>query len=406
MKQHRFSPDSLRHQGNEKPVANRCDKMANRLVYLDYNATTPLDIRVLQAMNPFFTQNFGNAASNHAAGVVAKSAVEKARSQVAGLLRGRAEEIVWTSGATEANNLAIKGVAEAQTDRGRHIITQATEHKAVLDTCKALESRGWSVTCLTPDRAGRVSAPQVEHAIRPDTVLVSIMWANNEIGTVQPIREIGALCRSRGIAFHTDATQAVGKLPVDVAGDAVDLLSLSAHKLYGPKGAGALYVRAGTKLSIQMDGGGHERGMRSGTLNVPGIVGLGAACAVAAQELPTESPRLAQLRDRLEQGIQSRLEGVFVNGSTEHRLPHCTNLSFANVDGEALLSSFDDVCVSSGSACTSAIKAPSFVLKAIGVPDDLALASVRYSLGRMTTQADIDAAIAKTVSVVRSLRGG
>lgn len=380
--------------------------MASRLVYLDYNATTPLDIRVLQAMNPFFTQHFGNAASNHAAGILARTAVEKARSQVAGLLRARADEIVWTSGATEANNLAIKGVAEAATDRGRHIVTQATEHKAVLDTCKSLASRGWDVTYITPDRTGRVRVDQVADAIRADTVLVSVMWANNEIGTVQPIREIGGLCRSRGIAFHTDATQAVGKLPIDVNADGVDLLSLSAHKLYGPKGAGALYVRTGTKLAIQMDGGGHERGMRSGTLNVPGIIGVGAACAVAAQELPTESPRLAALRDRLEQGISSQLEGVFVNGSVDHRLPHCTNLSFAGVDGEALLAGFDDVCVSSGSACTSAIKAPSFVLKAIGVPDDLALSSVRYSLGRMTTQADIDAAIAKTVGIVRGLRGG
>jgi cysteine desulfurase len=374
-----------------------------RLVYLDYNATTPMDIRVLQAMNPYFTQQFGNAASNHAAGITAKAAVEKARTQVASILRARADEIVFTSGATESNNLAIKGIAEAHPDR-RHVVTQLTEHKAVLDTCKTLEHRGWRVTWLKPDRFGIVTAPQVEQAITPETSLVTIMWANNEIGTIEPVREIGAICRQRGVMFHTDATQAVGKLPIEVAADNIDLLSLSAHKLYGPKGAGALYVRTGTKIEIQMDGGGHERGMRSGTLNVPGIVGLGAACAVAAQELPNESPRLAKLRDQLEQGICSQLDGVTINGSIDHRLPHCTNLSFANVDGAALLSGFDDVCVSSGSACTSAVKAPSFVLKAIDVSDELALSSVRYSLGRMTTQSDIDAAIAKTVQIVKSLR--
>ena len=377
--------------------------MAARFVYLDYNATTPMDIRVLQAMNPFFTQHFGNAASNHAAGITAKTAVEKARTQVASILRGRAEEIVFTSGATESNNLAIKGIAEADPDR-RHIITQQTEHKAVLDTCKTLEHRGWSITWLKPDKAGRVAARQVAETICPQTSLVTIMWANNEIGTIQPMRDIGKLCHDRGVALHTDATQAVGKVPIDVHADGIDLLSLSAHKFYGPKGAGALYVRSGSKIQIQTDGGGHERGMRSGTLNVPGIVGLGAACAVAAQEMSNEAPRLANLRDRLERGIVDQLDGVFINGSIDHRLPHCTNLSFANVDGEALLAGFDDVCVSSGSACTSAIKAPSFVLKAIEVPDDLALASVRYSLGRMTTQADVDAAILKTVSLVRSLR--
>jgi len=378
--------------------------MPSRFIYLDYNATTPMDIRVLQAMNPFFTQQFGNAASNHAAGITAKMAVERARTQVASILRARAEEIVFTSGATESNNLAIKGIAQAHPDR-KHIITQQTEHKAVLDTCTTLEDRGWEITWLKPDKTGRVAAAQVAESIRPNTSLVTIMWANNEIGTIQPVREIGKLCRARHVAFHTDATQAVGKVPIDVGIDHIDLLSLSAHKLYGPKGAGALYVRAGTKIEIQMDGGGHERGMRSGTLNVPGIVGLGAACGVAAQEISNEAPRLANLRDRLEHGIQDQLDAVTINGSIDHRLPQCTNLSFANVDGEPLLAGFDDICVSSGSACTSAIKAPSFVLKAIDVPDDLALASVRYSLGRMTTEADIDAAIAKTVSIVRSLRG-
>lgn len=378
--------------------------MAGRLVYLDYNATTPLDIRVLSAMNPFFTQSFGNAASNHAAGIVAKTAVEKARTQVASLLGARSDEIVWTSGATEANNLAIKGIAEAAEPRGRHIVTQLTEHKAVLDTCKALEKRGWAVTWLKPDRTGIVSAEQVRSALRDDTVLVSIMWANNEIGTIEPIREIARICRENNVAFHTDATQAVGKVPINVKDDFVDLLSLSAHKLYGPKGAGALYVRSGTNLRIQMDGGGHERGMRSGTLNVPGIVGLGAACAISKEELPNEAPRLAALRDRLEKGIFDQLDGVHLNGARETRLPHCTNLSFSNVDGEHLLASFDDVCVSSGSACTSAIKEPSFVLRAIDVPDELALCSVRYSLGRMTTQTDVDRAIEKTVEIVRGLR--
>ena len=379
--------------------------MPARLVYLDYNATTPIDIRVLQAMNPFFTQAFGNAASNHAAGIIAKTAVEKARSQVASLIRARADEIVFTSGATESNNLAIKGAAEEYQSRGRHIITQQTEHKAVLDTAKSLERRGWNVTWLKPDRTGRVSPEQVRDAIRDDTTLVSIMWANNEIGTIQPIREIGQLCRARGVLLHTDATQAVGKIPVDVAADCVDLLSMSAHKLYGPKGAGALYVRAGIALSCQLDGGGHERGLRSGTLNVPGIVGLGAACAIAREELADEAPRLADLRDRLERGIASQLDGVTINGSTQHRLPHVCNLSFDAVDGEALLAAFDDVCVSTGSACTAAKKAPSFVLKALDVPEHLAMASIRYSLGRMTTQPDVEYAVEKTVKVVRSLRG-
>lgn len=381
---------------------------AGRLVYLDYNATTPLDVRVLQAMNPFFTQVFANAASAHPAGTTAKAAVEKARGQVATILRAAADEIVFTSGATEANNLAIKGAAEALAEsRGRHVVTQATEHKAVLDTVGALQRRGWDVTILPTDHAGRVTAAQVAAACRPDTSLVSIMWANNETGVIQPVREIGALCRERGVLFHTDATQAVGKLPIDVSADGVDLLSLSAHKLYGPKGAGALYVRKGVPLSIQMDGGGHERGMRSGTLNVPGIVGLGAACAAAREELPSEAPRLAALRDRLERGICDRLDGVTVNGGGDGvpRLPHCCNLSFAGVDGAALLGGFDEVCVSSGSACTAAVKAPSFVLRAMGVPEELALASVRYSLGRMTTEKDVDRAIEKTVELVKRLRG-
>jgi cysteine desulfurase len=376
--------------------------MSNRLVYLDYNATTPLDVRVLQAMNPYFTQVFGNAASAHAAGMIAKAAVEKARSQVAAILRSAADEIVFTSGATEANNLAIKGAAEAN-PAGRHVVTQATEHKAVLDTCRALAARGWVVTVLSTDRNGLIDLNELTAAIRPDTAIVSIMWANNETGVIQPIRDIGKICRQRSVLFHTDATQAVGKVPIDVSSDQIDLLSLSAHKLYGPKGAGALYVRRGVNLTIQMDGGGHERGMRSGTLNVPGIVGLGVACAVAREEMPAEAPRLKQLRDRLENGIRSQLDGVTINGSTEQRLPHCTNLSFAGINGEALLAGFDDVCVSSGSACTSAIKAPSFVLKAMGVPDDLAIASVRYSLGRMTTDKDVDRAIEKTVEIVNGL---
>jgi cysteine desulfurase len=390
--------------------------MSPRLpIYLDYNATTPVDPRVFDAMRPYFTETFGNAAStSHAFGRVAQDAVVRARNQVAALLnveqdeRQGAREIVWTSGATESNNLAIKGVAATYRDKGRHIITQATEHKAVLDPCHRLEAEGFEITCLPTNRYGRVCAEQVAEAIRPDTILVSIMYANNETGTIQPIHDIGAVCRARGVFFHTDATQAVGKVPIDVDADAIDLLSLSAHKLYGPKGCGALFVRRKgprVRLAPLLDGGGHERGYRSGTLNVPGIVGLGAACEIAREEMPAESRRLAALRDKLESTILSSLERVFVNGDTFHRLPNVSNLSFADADGSSILRGLDDVAVSSGSACTSASLQASHVLRAMGLSDDLAYNSIRFSLGRFTTEAEVDYAAEKVIRLVRSLRG-
>ena len=380
-----------------------------RPIYLDHNATTPLDPRVFEAMRPYFMEMFGNAASKgHAFGAVAKDAVERARHQVAALLGATDAEIVWTSGATESNNLAIKGVAEMYAEKGRHIITQTTEHKAVLDPCKRLSRHGYEITWLQPDHFGRVSAEQVRDAIRPDTILVTIMAANNEIGTLQPIREIGQVCRGRGVLFHTDATQSLGKIPIDVEADFIDILSFSGHKLYGPKGCGGVYVRRKNPrvhLTPIMDGGGHESGFRSGTLNVPGIVGVGAACEVARQEMPTESPRLAGLRDRLEGGILSRLDAVTVNGHPLYRLPNTSNLAFAGADGDTLLTAFNlEFAVSSGSACTSASMEPSFVLRAIGVPDDLAYASIRFSLGRSNTEQQIDHVINRVVETVSALR--
>ena len=381
----------------------------NLPIYLDHNATTPLDARVFEAMRPFFLDAFGNAASRgHSFGFRALRAVDQARVQVAALLGCDVKEVVWTSGATESNNLAIKGVADMYADVGRHIVTQTTEHKAVLDPCKKLSHQGYDVTFLDPDSTGRVSVEQVAAALRPDTILVSIMAANNEIGTLQPVREIGRLCRGRGVIFHCDATQAVGKVPVNVEEDGIDLLSMSGHKLYGPKGAGVLYVRRKNprvRLTPLFDGGGHEQGFRSGTLNVPGIVGVGAACELAMLEMPQESPRLAALRDRLQAGILARVEGVTINGSEAHRLPHVTNLSFAGVDGEQLLAILSrDLAVSSGSACTSASMEPSFVLKAIGVPDDLAYASVRFSLGQSNDAAQVDFAVETVVETVARLR--
>ncbi|MDB5302298.1 MAG: IscS subfamily cysteine desulfurase [Phycisphaerales bacterium] len=383
-------------------------------IYLDYNATTPVDPRVFEAMSPYFTRVFGNAASRtHAFGREAEAAVLHARNQVAGLLnaeqdeRHGAREIIWTSGATEANNLAIKGVADACREKGRHLITQTTEHKAVLDPCKRLAEQGWDVTVLPVDRAGRVSARQVADAIRADTVLVSIMYANNEVGTVQPIREIGAICKERGVIFHTDATQAVGKLPIDVQADGIDLLSLSAHKLYGPKGVGALYVRKKNprvRLTPLFDGGAHERGFRSGTLNVPGIVGLGLACELAAHELVNERLRLSALRDRLQSSLTHRVGPVVVNGDERNRLPHVANLSFPGLDGTSLLNALDDVAVSSGSACTSASLAASHVLMAMGLGDDLAHTAIRFSLGRFTTLEEIDYVVQKFAAVVPRLR--
>jgi cysteine desulfurase len=383
-------------------------------VYLDYNATTPVDPRVFEAIRPYFTDVFGNAASlSHAYGWAAQDAVIAARNQVAALLnvepdeRQGAREIVWTSGATESNNLAIKGVAATYRKKGKHFITQATEHKAVLDTCARLESEGCEVTYLPVDRCGRVYPEQVVEAIRPDTVLVSIMYANNETGTIQPIRAIGAVCKACGVLFHSDATQAVGKVPIDVQADGIDLLSLSAHKLYGPKGCGALFVRRKNpqvRLAPLLDGGGHEGGYRSGTLNVPGIVGLGKACEIAAKELSRDSARLAKLRDRLESRILCVLDRVFVNGDRYVRLPHVSNLAFADADGGAILWALEDVAISSGSACTSASLQASHVLRAMGMNDDLALNSIRFSLGRFTTEAEIDHVICRVVEVVRGLR--
>jgi cysteine desulfurase len=377
----------------------------SRPIYLDYNATTPVDPRVLEAMLPWFTEQFGNAASRtHLYGWEAADAVAEARSQVAQLIGATEKEIVFTSGATEANNLALKGTFEALGAQKNHIVTVATEHKAILDTCQHLEALGAEVTYLMPTSDGLITLSQLENALRPDTLLVSVMHANNEIGVIQPIADMGRLCRDRGILFHTDATQAVGKIPVDVAREHIDLLSLSAHKLYGPKGVGTLYVRKGVKLTAQLDGGRHERGLRSGTLNVPGIVGLGKACQLAGASMQDEQQRLSALRDRLERGILTTLSDTQVNGNRTHRLPQTTNISFEHVDGEALLMAFNRIAVSNGSACTSALVEPSYVLKALGVPDDLAHASVRFSLGRFTSEADVEQAIAHVREVVERLR--
>jgi cysteine desulfurase len=377
-------------------------------VYLDHNATTPCDPRVVEAMLPYFTERFGNAASRtHAYGWQAEEAVENAREQVAALIGAGPKEIVFTSGATEAVNLAIKGVFDRYASRGNHIITVATEHKAVIDTCKHLEKSGGEVSWLPVDSEGLIDLAELEAAIRPTTILICVMSANNEIGVLQPIREIGAIAKRKGVAFFSDATQAVGKLPVDVQADGIDLLALSAHKVYGPKGVGALYVRRRDpriSLTAQMDGGGHERGMRSGTLNVPGIVGLGKACALCGREMEADRRRLERMRDRLEEGLL-RLDGARVNGSRAHRLPATTNMSFAGIDGEALLAALaKDVALSSGSACTSASPEPSYVLKALGLDDELAYASLRIGLGRFTTEEEIDYAIERVSETVQRLQ--
>jgi cysteine desulfurase len=377
-------------------------------IYMDNHATTPVDPRVFAAMRPCFTEVFGNAASrNHSFGWQAEDAVEKARKQVAALIGATAKEIVFTSGATESNNLAIKGVAQMYAEKGSHIITQATEHKATLDTCKRLEKEGAKVTYLPVRSNGLIDLDQLRAAITDQTILISIMYANNEIGVVQPVAEIGKLAKERGVLFHTDAVQAAGKIPVDVARDNVDLLSISAHKIYGPKGVGALYVRRRSprvQLTAQIDGGGHERGMRSGTLNVPGIVGLGEACAIAQAEMPAESKRLAYLRDKLKDRLLAGLDEVFINGTMQHRLPNNLNISFAYVEGESLLMGINDVAVSSGSACTSATLEPSYVLKALGAGDDLAHSSIRFGLGRFNTEEEVDYVAAKVIDVVRKLR--
>lgn len=377
-------------------------------IYLDNHATTPLDPRVLEAMMPYFLESFGNAASrNHAFGWVAEEAVEKARKQVAELIGATAKEIVFTSGATESNNLAIKGVAEMYAQKGNHIITAATEHKAVLDTCKRLEKRGCRVTYLPVQADGLIDLDMLKEAITDKTVLVSIMYGNNEIGTVQDIPAIAGICRERGVLLHTDATQAVGKIPVNVLADNIDLMSLSGHKMYGPKGVGALYVRRKNprvQLTAQMDGGGHERGMRSGTLNVPGIVGLGKAAELANQLMAGESAQHRALRDRLKDKLMAELDEVYINGTMERRLPHNLNISFAYVEGESLLMGINDIAVSSGSACTSATLEPSYVLKALGAGDDLAHSSIRFGIGRFTTEEEIDYTAAKVIDVVKKLR--
>ncbi|MET4083368.1 cysteine desulfurase [Pedobacter sp. UYP30] len=376
-------------------------------IYLDNNATTPLDPRVLEAMLPYFTEKFGNAASrNHAFGWVAEEGVDYAREQVAKLIGCTEKEIIFTSGATEADNLGIKGVFEMYKEKGNHIITAVTEHKAVLDTCKHLEKNGARVTYLGVKEDGLIDLAELEAAMTPETILVCIMYGNNEIGLIQPVKEIAAIAHKYGALFMSDATQAVGKIPVDVNTDGIDLMAFTAHKMYGPKGVGALYVRRKNprvKVTSQMDGGGHERGMRSGTLNVPGIVGLGKACELCRLEMESEAKRLSALRDRLESTL-NKMEESYVNGNTAHRLPHVSNISFKYVEGEGLMMAMSDLAVSSGSACTSASLEPSYVLKSLGLSDDLAHSSIRYGLGRFTTDEDIDHAIAITEKAVNHLR--
>jgi cysteine desulfurase len=384
--------------------------MAQRVIYMDNQATTPMDERVLNAMLPYFRDQFGNAASrSHPYGWAAEEAVENAREQIGKLIGAKGKEIIFTSGATESDNLAVKGVVEFYKDKGNHVVTCVTEHKAILDTCKALERAGKAtVTYLPVDQYGQVDVDAVKNAITDKTVLISIMYANNEIGTLHPIREIGKLAKEKGILFHCDATQGVGKVPVNVDQDGIDLLSMSAHKMYGPKGCGALYVRAKgprVRLTPQMDGGGHERGMRSGTLNVSGIVGFGKACELCGQELEAEAAKLVTLRTRLYDGLTSQLEEVYLNGHPTQRIPGNLNLSFSYVEGESFLMGVNkDIALSSGSACTSATLEPSYVLKALGVGDDLAHTSIRFGLGRFNTEEDVDFVVKRVVEVVQRLR--
>jgi len=377
-------------------------------IYMDNHATTPVDPRVFAAMKPYFLEVFGNAASrNHSFGWEAEEAVEKARKQIADLVGANPKEIVFTSGATESNNLAIKGVAEMYAEKGNHIITAATEHKAVLDTSKHLEKNGIRVTYLPVQTNGLIDLDLLKNAITDKTILISIMYANNEIGVIQPMAEIGKIAKAKGVLVHSDATQAVGKVPVNVIQDNIDLMSLSGHKMYGPKGVGALYVRRKSprvQITAQMDGGGHERGMRSGTLNVTGIVGLGEACGLAKAEMPEESKRMAYLRDKLRRKLESELDEVYVNGTMESRLPNNLNISFAYVEGESLLMGINDIAVSSGSACTSATLEPSYVLKALGAGDDLAHSSIRFGLGRFNTEEEVDYVADKVIDVVKKLR--
>jgi cysteine desulfurase len=377
-------------------------------IYMDNNATTRTDPRVVEALLPYFTEHFGNAASRtHVFGQQADRAVETAREQVAGLIGASPKEIIFTSGATESDNLALKGTASMYRNKGNHIITVATEHRAVLDPCRRLQREGFDVTFLPVDKYGQISPEQVAEALRAQTILVSVMVANNEIGTLQPVQRIGKLCKERGVFFHSDAVQAVGKIPVDVEAMQVDLLSLTAHKIYGPKGVGALYVRSRNprvRPEPLLDGGGHERGLRSGTLPVPSVVGFGKACALCRDDMAHEADRLAQLREQLYQRISSRLDQVFLNGHPTERLPGTLNLSFAFVEGEALLMALKDIAVSSGSACTSANLEPSYVLRALGVPDDLAHSSVRFGLGRFNTRAEVDYVVDEVVRAVNHLR--
>ena len=389
----------------EQPTSPKGIKLP---IYMDNHATTPMDPRVLEEMLPYFMEKFGNAASrNHWFGWVAEEGTETARERIAKLIGATTKEIIFTSGATESDNLAIKGVAEMYKEKGNHVITAVTEHKAVLDTCKRLEKYGFRVTYMPVQKDGLVDLDDLKRAMDDKTILVTIMAANNEIGVLQPVAEIGQLCRERGVIFHCDATQAVGKVPVDVNKQNIDVMSISAHKIYGPKGVGALYVRRKNprvQISAIIDGGGHERGMRSGTLNVSGIVGLGKACALATEEMPKESCRLAGLRNRLRDNILGRLDEVYINGSMEHRLPGNLNISFAYVEGESLLMGINDVAVSSGSACTSATLEPSYVLKALGTGDDLAHSSIRFGIGRFNTEAEVDYVADRVVETVGRLR--
>jgi cysteine desulfurase len=382
--------------------------MLNLPIFMDNHSTTRVDPRVLEAMLPYFTEHFGNAASrNHVFGRKASEAIDAAREEVAALIGASAKEIIFTSGATESNNLAIKGVAAMYRHKGSHIITVATEHRAVLDPCRRLERDGFQVTFLPVDREGRVSVEQIDDAITDQTILVSVMAANNEIGTLQPIAQIGKLCKARGVLFHTDAVQAVGKVPIDVQEMGIDLLSLTAHKIYGPKGSGALFVRhrePHVRLEPLFDGGGHERGLRSGTLAVPNIVGFGKACVLCRSEMSAEAVRVCQLRQQLYRGITEQLDEVFLNGHTTERLPGNLNLSFAYIEGEALMMAMRDVAVSSGSACTSASLEPSYVLRALGVSDDLARGSLRFGLGRFNTEEEADFVVGAVVRAVERLR--
>jgi cysteine desulfurase len=378
-------------------------------IYMDNHATTPVDPRVLQAMLPYFSETFGNAASrNHSFGWAAEEAVDKARNQIASLINAKSKEIIFTSGATESDNLAIKGIVEFYKDKGNHIITCVTEHKAILDSCRTLERNGKAVVTYLPvDKYGMVDPDAVRAAITDKTVLITIMYANNEIGTIHPVAEIGRIAKEKGVVFHCDAVQAVGKIPVDVDRDGIDLLSMSAHKIYGPKGVGAIYVRSKgprVRLTPQMDGGGHERGMRSGTLNVTGIVGLGKACEISQAEMAEENVRLLDLRNKLQAGIFERLDEVYVNGHPTERLPGNLNVSFAYVEGESLLMGISDIAVSSGSACTSATLEPSYVIRALGIDEELAHSSIRFGLGRFNTGDEVDFVTDRVTKEVKRLR--